>query len=450
MGASSGAGRPGTSAGRPCRHADRPGRASYFRSIRRAAGFRTLPIVVTDAIRSLWAEPRVPDPPAHPDRDALLVALVWVAAVLESALGPDRTWPVLSAVTVIALAPTLFWRRTHPLATVALTFGTFSVIAVVAIARGREWEGLSVGVYVVVLLYALFRWGAGREMVVGLAIVMVPVALSVPGGTPAGDVVGGTIFLLLVAAVGASVRYQAHARTRGRDQVKAQERELLARELHDTVAHHVSAIAVQAQAGRAVAATRPEAALEALAVIEEEASRTLAEMRAMVTALRRGDEPELAPQRGAADIARLADPTPTPTSTTGADSTTGTGAGAGRPGPRVDVELVGDLSALWPPVDAALYRLAQESITNALRHARHATRVVVRAEGDADEVRLTVSDDGDTGLGTGAGTPGFGLVGMTERAHLLGGTLEAGPRPDGGGWTVRAVLPRSARNGTAS
>jgi signal transduction histidine kinase len=182
-----------------------------------------------------------------------------------------------------------------------------------------------------------------------------------------------------------------------------------------------------------VAATRPEAALEALAVIEEEASRTLAEMRTMVTALRQGDEPELAPQRGAADIARLADATP------------------GQPGPRVDVELAGDLTALWPPVDAALYRLAQESITNALRHARHATRVVVRAEGDADEVRLTVSDDGDTGFGAGgSGTPGFGLVGMTERAHLLGGTLEAGPRPDGGGWTVRAVLPRSARNGTAS
>ena len=395
--------------------------------------------MVTDAVRSLLAEPRVPNPPAHPDRDAALVALLWVAALLEAALGDDRTWPVLSAVVVIALAPSLFWRRTHPLAMVALTFGTFSAIDVVSIAAGREWEGLDAGVYVVVLLYALFRWGSGREMVTGLAIALVPVGLSFHGDIPISDLVGGTVFLLLVAAVGASVRYQAHARSRGRDQVKAQERELLSRELHDTVAHHVSAIAVQAQAGRAVAGTRPEAALEALAVIEEEASRTLAEMRTMVTALRQGDEPELAPQRGAADIARLAD-------ATGADASS-----TGRTGPRVDVELVGDLGALWPPVDAALYRLAQESITNALRHARHATRVVVRAEGDVDEVRLTVSDDGDTGFGAGgSGTPGFGLVGMTERAHLLGGTLEAGPRPDGGGWTVRAVLPRSARNGTAS
>ena len=99
----------------------------------------------------------------------------------------------------------------------------------------------------------------------------------------------------------------------------------------------------------------PAAALDALAVIEEEASRTLTEMRAMVGALRQGEEPDLAPQRGVADLQRLAS------------------GPAERP--RVQVELSGDLDGLGPSVDAALYRLAQESITNALRHARHATRV---------------------------------------------------------------------------
>lgn len=402
--------------------------------------------MVTAALRSLWAEPRAPDPPSHPGRDAVLVAAVAPLAILEAALGEDRTWPVLSVAVVIALAPTLFWRRSHPLAMAALAFGVFSLLDLVAIAADTAWEGLGAGAYVLLLLYSLTRWGSGREIMIGLPIAMVPVVLSPFHDTPMSDVVGGGVVLLLVATIGASVRYQATAHTRGIQQVKLREREQLARELHDTVAHHVSAIAVQAQAGRAVAATRPEAALEVLATIEEEASRTLAEMRTLVAALRQDDEPEMAPQRGVADIGRLA------------------GSGGGER-PRVDVELTGDLDGLWPAVDAALYRLAQESITNALRHARHATLVRVQVVGDDEAVRLTVTDDGETAAPAAAGA-GYGLVGMAERAQLLGGTLDAGPdagpAADGGGgrgrgggggtggWAVRAVLPRAPRGGTAS
>ena len=233
-------------------------------------------------------------------------------------------------------------------------------------------------------------------------------------------VVGG-LFELVVAAVGVAVRYQSKARARGMDQVKLLEREQLARELHDTVAHHVSAIAIRAQAGRVVASSDPAAALEALVVIEEEASRTLAEMRAMVGALRHGEEPDLAPQRGVADIERL--------TTVDGDR------------PHVDVELTGDLDGLRPSVDAALYRLAQESITNAVRHARRATRIQVTVSGDDDCVRLTVGDDGDAGSFDLRSASGFGLIGMAERAKLLGGTLEAGPNRNRG-WTVHAVLPR--------
>ena len=117
--------------------------------------------------------------------------------------------------------------------------------------------------------------------------------------------------------------------------------------------------------------------MRALEVIEEAASRTLVEMRAMVGVLRDGEEPDLAPQRGVADIERLA-----------RDAAHG---------PRVDVQLSGDLDELRPSVGAAMYRLAQESITNALRHARHATRIDVRVAGEDDCVRLTVRDDGDAG-----------------------------------------------------
>lgn len=109
--------------------------------------------------------------------------------------------------------------------------------------------------------------------------------------------------------------------------------------------------------------------------------------------------------------------------------------------PHVDVVLTADLEDLTPAMDAALYRLAQESITNALRHTRHATRVDVRIHGDDEVVRLSAADDGEAGPAEPT-TWGFGLVGMAERANLLGGNLEAGPSPDRG-CTVTARLPRT-------
>jgi signal transduction histidine kinase len=227
--------------------------------------------------------------------------------------------------------------------------------------------------------------------------------------------------LLFAAALGAAIRYRAVAREHLVERAKLHERAQLARELHDTVAHHLSAIAIQAQAGLVLArSSSPAGAIEALQVIEGEAASTLAEMRAMVGALRDGrEQPSLAVRRSVADIERLA--------AAGTDSLS------------VDVELRGDLTGLPPALEAALYRVAQESVTNAQRHAQLATRVEVTVTGNATDVQLTVSDDGartDT-----PHPPGYGLVGMTERVTLLGGTLHAGPEPDRG-WRVRAVLPR--------
>nr|WP_269440740.1 histidine kinase [Micromonospora tarapacensis] len=223
-------------------------------------------------------------------------------------------------------------------------------------------------------------------------------------------------------ALATAFRYRARLLARGLDQAKLLERERLARDLHDTVAHHVSAMAIRAQAGIAVAQARPDAAVDALRVIEAEAARALAEMRAMVRVLRRAEPADLAPNPSIPDIARLAGWSP--------------------PGPVVDVELLGDLDDIPATVGTAVYRLAQESVTNARRHARHATRIEVRVAADAGSVRLRVSDDGDTGSTRPAGAGGFGIVGMTERAGLLGGTCEAGPDA-GRGWTVAVALPRT-------
>ena len=99
------------------------------------------------------------------------------------------------------------------------------------------------------------------------------------------------------------------------------------------------------------------------------------------------------------------------------------------------------LDEVRPSVDAACFRLAQEAVTTAHRHARGASEVDVRVDGDDEHVRITVVDDGRGGGASTTSAPGFGLIGMAERARLLGGTFDAGPRP-GGGWSVAATLPR--------
>ncbi len=273
-----------------------------------------------------------------------------------------------------------------------------------------------------VLPYALLRWGSGREAAAGLAVILVPATLAiVVSWNGVAEAVGGVGVLMSACALGWAVRSQHGAGERRLEQVKSEERVLLARELHDTVAHHVSAIAIQAQAGRALAATSPSSPLEALEVIEVEASRTLAEMRAMVRVLRNEAPADYAPQPGVADLERLAGSAPT--------------------GPRVEVRVTGDVAALPRTIDAAVFRIAQEAVTNALRHARNATLVDVRVAGDRSTVSLSVRDDGDAGPGEAQADAGFGLAGMAERALLLGGTCRAGPCP-GGGWAVDAWLPR--------
>jgi len=375
--------------------------------------------VITTALRSLWAEPRAADTPERVWRDWVLVGALMATALLEGALREDVTWRPFVTIVAVGLAPVLLWRRTHPLVCVVVGFGTGMALGLASLLGGVPSVGLDTMIYVLVLVYALVRWGSGREIVIGLTVVLVAAVFAIATDyTGPAEVIGGFAVLAAAAAGGAAFRYRAESRRRAVDQIRSQERVGLARELHDTVAHHVSAIAVQAQAGRTMAGKRPEAALEALSVIEGEASRTLAEMRAMVRVLRDGAPAEYAPQPGVADLVSLARRDPVPV---------------------VDVELAGDLAGLRLQVDAAVYRLAQEALTNALRHALNPSRVEIRVVEGAGRLRLRVTDDGQIDPVRPA-THGFGLLGMTERVQLLGGTLRAGPAP-GGGWAVDAELP---------
>lgn len=380
-------------------------------------------VTMANAVRTLLSEPRVPNPPKRVRLDWIVMAAIVVTATIEVIARSDLSWPLFQYAFTLALSLTLLWRRTYPLLMVGVAFGASLVHSIVFYAEGEASEGLYTTAFMLLLPYALLRWGPGRHIVPGVTLMLAVATFSlITGAEDGGEAIGGIIVLLFPAVLGAAARYQTTSRARKAEQIRLLEREQLARELHDTVAHHVSAIAIQAQAGRAVAATDPAAAIRTLETIEEAASQSLAEMRAMVGVLRNSGEVALAPQRGIADIDGLA--------------------GDDGPGPSVRVELSGKLDDLRPSVEAAVFRLAQESVTNARRHARHATSVEVRIIGDEETIHLTVRDDGDTVLFNNDTTDGFGLEGMAERAKLLGGTFTAGPDRHRG-WTIAASLPKN-------
>ncbi len=379
---------------------------------------------MSSALGWLTIESAAENPPRRVWRDWLLAAIVAAAAGLEIAFRDDLHWPVVSLAFGLMLAWLMLYRRTYPLGTVALAFGVLIVLDIGSVLIADQPFSSYAGAFVLVLLYALFRWASPRAVATGVSFVVVEVAvIAVTDYTGLDDLFGGLSVLLIPPVLGILMRERQMAQAQRYEQVRTQERVLLARELHDTVAHHVSAIAVQAQAGRFLAGSgNAEGAASALEVIEREASSTLAEMRSVVGSLRREDRaPWGVTGHGLSDIEGLA--------------TTDEAHGI-----RVDVDLGNDVGDLSPPVQSALYRVAQESVTNAQRHARHATQVRVSICDDEHSVRMRVSDDGER-QSVGHGSAGYGLVGMAERLALLGGTVQAGPAPRRG-WLVTATIPK--------
>jgi signal transduction histidine kinase len=374
---------------------------------------------------SLWDEPAVSGAPAHGRRDWIFAAVVLSAVLAEALFHRNLVWRPIAIAYGCGLPVAILYRRTHPLLAVAFGFGILTELSAATFVFGAKPLTLHSAFVVLVLAYTLFRWGSGSDVVRGFAIMFSSyVAAIATDFTGAADTIGGAAVLLFACALGVAVRLQGTSREQLVEQAKLQEREQLARELHDTVAHHVTAITIQAQAGMYLAkASSLTGAAESLALIEREAGLALSEMRAMVGALRdRDNQPSVSPQRGLADIAQL--------ESSSTDLL------------RVRTNVVGELTNLTPATEAALFRVAQEAVTNAQRHAQHATRVEVRIMGSATEVQLTVVDDGAR-ASINQHESGFGLIGMRERVTLLGGTLSAGPQADRG-WMVKAVFPRQS------
>jgi signal transduction histidine kinase len=235
-----------------------------------------------------------------------------------------------------------------------------------------------------------------------------------------------TIFTMAVAvgawALGEAARNRRVAIAEEAQRALGEEQARIARELHDVIAHSVSMIVVQAAAADDVFDERPDQARVALRSIERAGRDAMRELRHLLSAVRPGVETDSTePQPGLARVDELAD-----------------SLRAG--GLDVAVAREGDPLPLPVGVDLSAYRIVQEALTNTLRHAQ-ATRADVRLRYAPDALELEVTDDGRTAPANGVG--GHGLVGMRERAALLGGTLDAGPRPEGG-YRVHARLPLEA------
>ena len=228
----------------------------------------------------------------------------------------------------------------------------------------------------------------------------------------------------------------------------AEERVRIARELHDIVAHGVSLMTIQIAAARRVAATKPEAADQALAAAEQAGRQSLTELRSLLAVLRSADA-----SLGAAARPDEALAAPVRTTTSPVDEAAPTA-----PLPRLgdihdlvdnlrvagldaSLEVTGEPPTFVPPgVELACYRVVQESLTNVVRHAPGA-RVVVDLDYAPDGIDIVVDDDGAGHMVVRPATTGHGLLGMRERVAAGGGTLEAGPRTSGPGWRVHARFP---------
>ncbi|MFF2847840.1 sensor histidine kinase [Streptomyces sp. NPDC058001] len=372
-----------------------------------------------------------------PWRSTLLVTVFVLVGSTFAAHGQtDRQQlDVYARLLLVAGTAMLLWRKRHPVFVAYGTAATTLVYLGAGYPYGPVFLTLVVGCFSAVVTghrvaawSAAGMWWAGHLLIAHWLYRWLPPA----GDHPASWGQEAVIATWLVAVVALSelgrVRREQWERDRAeRRQAAArradEERLRIARELHDVLAHSISVINVQAGVGLALLDSDPEQARSALTTIKAASKEALGEVRQVLDTLRTPGDAPRAPAPGLDRLPELVEQAASAGLTV-----------------RVTTEgAPGGTGSLPPGMDLAAFRIVQEALTNIVRHSgsRHA-RVVVRYE--AGGVRIQVDDDGPA-TGADAGGSGNGLAGMRERAAALGGTIEAGPRPDGG-FRVSAVLPR--------
>ncbi|MFI9562725.1 sensor histidine kinase [Streptomyces rishiriensis] len=350
-----------------------------------------------------------------------LVLAVPGASALVAGAGHERRAAVALAL-VLAQAGALRWQARAPVAVLA---GTAAAgLAVWALLPAVTLTGALLAAQIALCVLSATR--PRRVSVRALAAMCLPAPAAFWAGGPAGLAV--YLLTVVLAWTAGQWRRAQQARTRAETRrAVVEERARIAREVHDVVAHTLSVMVVQAGAADDVFTRRPEQAREALRAIETSARSALGELRLLLRAFGPDAAEGGAPERWEAgpSLARLDE-------LAGAVRATGM---------TVHLHREGVTDGLPAAVDLAAYRIVQEALTNTLRHAAGADEVSVRVAVDGAWVRVTVADDGRAPQGSAAAAgAGRGLVGMKERARLVGGRLRAGPRP-GGGFEVAAELP---------
>jgi len=369
-------------------------------------------------------------------RELLLVGALTSASLLELWLAPIEAGDKLLLVPLALVLPlSLLWRVKLPLPVLAVNLVGWILIDLIEIVStsGESADPVILGLCLGIAIYSVgAHTRPGVPAAGGLALVAAIVVLGTLSEDQSdfGDVV---FFSTVFGGVWLAGRAIRHRRLREAELVVerdekavaavAEERARIARELHDVVAHAVSVIVLQARGGRRVLDDDPAEARAVFDTIEQTGKQALVEMRRLLGLLRADDgELALAPQPSLGQLNRLA-------------------AQVREAGLPVEVAIEGEPVELPPGVDVSAYRIVQEALTNALRHAGPASaRVLVRY--GADELELEITDDGPgsvNGDGDGDGG-GHGLVGIRERVVVYGGDLSAGSRP-GGGYALRARLP---------
>jgi signal transduction histidine kinase len=378
--------------------------------------------------------------PSQLSRRAFLVDSIFALVFTVSVVGithrlanhNDRSVDGLATALLIVAGGSLAFRRRAPLATLVAS------VAALVVYTLRDYPGGPVYLAVLVALYTLASLRERREVVVptvlALAALLVAGAISSNGAETIwfhAAFIGWTAAAVFIgdaartrraylAGLEQRARYLEESREEEARRRVADERVRIARDLHDVIAHAIATIHIQSGVAAHVLDRHPEQARPALLAIKQVSKETMAELRATLDLLREGEES--APLAPLAGLDRL-------------DALVETTRQAGVP---VELRVTGDPRPLAAAVDVAAYRIVQESLTNVMRHSG-ATKASVAVVHEGDHVDVEVVDDG---RGASArGEPGHGIAGMRERAAMVGGTLEAGPRP-GGGFRVHTRLPR--------
>lgn len=394
--------------------------------------------------------------------DVAVSGFVVLFGLAGAAQQPGGWWATLVAA---GMALVLLFRRTHPTAVAAAV----AVLALLQVALG--WGALPFDVAVLVALYSVVKYAeklrdgivAGVVAAVGVVLAALQTRATVAwwasaiwfGMATAAVWLAGLnvrtrrLYVLSLEERAATLEREREAEARA---AVAEERGRIARELHDVVAHSMAVMIVQADGARYLFDRDPETAREAVRVVADTGRQALEEMRRLVGVLRKAaptgpaDEPDAAPAPDGGGASGLsAEPTHRRPALVEVPDLLDRFRAAGL---RVDWTVVGQATPLPPGLELTVYRIVQEALTNALKHAGVGARVALTLDYTGAAVVVRAVDDGRGRPVVGdAPSGGHGLVGMRERVLLYDGSLTAGPQLSGG-WRVEARLPLPSTTGT--